>query len=87
MKIRTAFGSMSLLVACFGSPLLAQPQPAPLSIEQAEEDLAFARGVDAYIWAYPLAITAATAETRDQHRQAAARTATRRSTASAMSAS
>jgi hypothetical protein len=62
MKLRTAFGSMSLLVACFGPPALAQPQQAPLNIEQAQEDLAFARGVDAYIWAYPLAITAATAE-------------------------
>lgn len=62
MKLRAAFGSMSLLVACFGSPSLAQTQPAPLNIQQAQEDLAFARGVDAYIWAYPLAITAATAE-------------------------
>jgi hypothetical protein len=62
MKSSAAFGTLSLLVACFGSPALAQPQPPSLNIEQAQENLAFARGVDAYIWAYPLAITAATAE-------------------------
>jgi hypothetical protein len=61
MKLRAAFGSI-LLVARFGSPALAQPQTPPLNIEQAQEDLAFARGVDATIWAYPLAITAVTAE-------------------------
>ena len=37
-------------------------QDQKLNIEQAEEDLAFARGVDAYVWAYPLVITAVTAE-------------------------
>ena len=41
---------------------LAHAESAPPNIEQAQEDLAFARGVEAYIWAYPLAITAATAE-------------------------
>ncbi len=62
MEMRTAFGSLSLLIACSGAAALAQPPNAPLNMEQAEEDLAFARGVEAYIWAYPLAITAATAE-------------------------
>jgi hypothetical protein len=33
----------------------------PVNVQQAEEDLAFVRGVEAYIWAYPLAISAATA--------------------------
>ena len=43
-------------------PAALAADPAPVNIEQAQEDLAFARGVEAYIWAYPLAITAATAE-------------------------
>ena len=43
-------------------PTALAADAAPPNIEQAQEDLAFARGVEAYIWAYPLAITAATAE-------------------------
>ena len=63
MKILGALGFLSLIVACSGAPSLAQaPKATPPNFEQAEEDLAFARGIEAYIWAYPLAITAATAE-------------------------
>ena len=63
MKMLGVFGFLSLFIACSGGSALAQtPQSTPPNFEQAEEDLAFARGVEAYIWSYPLAITAATAE-------------------------
>jgi hypothetical protein len=58
MKHLAALGALSLLVAFCGSPSRAQTPP---NFEQAEEDLAFARGIEAYVWAYPLVITAATA--------------------------
>lgn len=54
--------SLSLLAGAFGSVPTAKAEGAPPNIEQEQEDLAFTRGVEAYIWAYPLAITAATAE-------------------------
>jgi hypothetical protein len=59
MNRLAALGALSLLLAWCGSPSRAQTPP---DFEQAEENLAFARGIEAYIWSYPLAITAATAE-------------------------
>jgi hypothetical protein len=58
MKHLAALGALTLLLAWCGAPSRAQTPP---NFEQAEEDLAFARGIEAYVWAYPLVITAATA--------------------------
>ena len=57
-----ALGALSMLVPCCGAAGFTQAQKDTPNMQQAEEDLAFARGVEAYIWAYPLAITAATVE-------------------------
>ena len=54
--------TLVLASALCGVAVLAHADTASPNIEQAQEDLAFARGVEAYVWAYPLAITAATAE-------------------------
>ncbi len=54
--------ALVLAAALCGVAATAQAESPPPNIEQAQEDLAFARGVEAYVWAYPLAITAATAE-------------------------
>ena len=54
--------TLALFLAFCAVPAFAQADSVPTNIEQAQEDLAFARGVEAYVWAYPLAITAATAE-------------------------
>jgi len=62
MKNRHALYLLSLLAAGFGLPGPALAQDSKPNIEQAEEDLGFVRGAEAYIWAYPLTITAATAE-------------------------
>ena len=60
------FGSSIPPAGGWGFVTTAQAQSAkPSSLidtQRAEEELAFAVGVQAYIWSYPLAITAATAE-------------------------
>jgi hypothetical protein len=53
------------VVACLGiaasSQAVAQSKAGSVDIAQAEEDQGFALGVEAYVWGYPLAITASTA--------------------------
>ena len=61
------------LIGCAIAFMLCRPLTAPalaevgkptssVNVEQAKRDLAFALGVEAFIWSYPLTITAATAE-------------------------
>lgn len=73
MKKCWPVSGMRFLLACACHfPAMAQetkapdspqaPAPPALNVQQAQEDLAFAVGVQATIWTYPLVITAATAE-------------------------
>jgi len=62
MKILAALCvSAALAAGGLVAPAHAQQSNA-VDVQQAQEDLAFAVGVAAYCWAYPLVITAATAE-------------------------
>lgn len=62
MKRLWLFRYAMFLLACWSGIAPAQGQETNPANQKAEEELAFSLGVQAYIWSYPLAITAATAE-------------------------